>query len=340
MGFKLVIWDAQWAAYQHRFAAALGSGWRIAAGTEAGWLAEEIIEADALIALRLPEAVLPRAVRLKAFLFPGAGILEPDPSRYPAGCAVSNVSEHAAAVAEYILAAILLQATGILRYREALQQGRWEGSGRLGGQPHRELRGRTLGLVGYGAIGQATCLRARAFGMRVLAIRQHPELPLAHGAPRPHFLGGPRDLDRLLEESDYLVLACPLTEATRGMIGEAELRRTKPGAVLVNVARAEIVEEKPLYEALCSGRLGGAVLDVWYRYPDPAPKGGYGSALPFHELPNVLATPHMAGWTEETIERRIKRMVENLKRLERGEPLERVVFIGSWKVPVLSEASP
>jgi len=200
----------------------------------------------------------------------------------------------------------------------------------MGGATHGELFGRTAGIIGYGTIGEAVAARARAFGLRVLAICEDPSLPLPEGAVRPDFLGAPGDLPRLLAESDFLLVACPLTARTWGLLGEAELRRMKPAAVLINVARAEIVDERALFEALRDGRIGGAALDAWYRYPDTAGEILQGSALPFHELPNVVATPHLAGWTGEMVGRRIRRMVENLKRLERGEALERVVFTGAW----------
>ena len=96
------------------------------------------------------------------------------------------------------------------------------------------------------------------------------------------------------------------------------------------MARGEIVEEHALFEALRDGRIAGAALDAWYRYPERVTDLLHGSALPFHELPNTLATPHMSAWTAELIERRIARMVENLQRFERGEPLERVVLKGAW----------
>ncbi len=336
----LLVYDPQWAAYADRFAALLGASWSVRAGAGREWLRREIPSADAILALRLPEEVLDAAVRLKLFLFPGAGLLDTDPARYPAGCAVSNVYEHAAAVAEYVLAAMLLHATGIVRYAETFRAGRWDGSGRLGGATHGEIHGRTLGILGYGSIGQAVAARARAFGMRVLAICEDPDLPLPDGALRPEWLGSPAGLPRLLAEGDFLVIACPLTPQTRGLLGPREFARMKPSAFLINVARAEIAGERALFEALRDGRIAGAALDVWYRYPDSLDDSLHGSALPFHELPNVLATPHMAGWTAEMVERRIRKMVENLKRLERGEALERVVFTGAWAGRHPVEAAP
>lgn len=328
---KLIIYDAQWAAYAGRFASVLGANWSVSAGTDARWLGEQICDAEAIIALRLPEKVRDSATHLKAFLFPGAGLIETDPGCYPAGCTVSTVYEHATAVAEYVMTAMLLHQTGMFRYATSFRKGSWAGSGRMGGATHQEISGRTVGIIGYGSIGQTLASRASTFGVRVLATCEDPSLPLPEGALRPDFLGTPSDLPRLLAESDFLVIACPLTPQTTGLIGKQELKLMKPSAVLINIARAEIVEEGPLYEALRDGRIAGAALDVWYRYPVAPEDIEHGSTLPFHELPNVVVTPHMAGWTGEMVERRIQKMVDNLKRLERGEALERVVLTGTGK---------
>lgn len=332
---KLIIHDPQWAVYAPVFEESLGAGWRVVAGLpDLEALQRELPDADALLALTLPPEARAAARHLKAFLFPGAGIVQTGPGDYPHGCAVVNVYEHGAAVAEYVIAAILMHVTGIRRYADSFRGGSWDGSGRTGGVTHDEACGKTLGLAGYGSIGQAVARRALAFGMRVMAVSDSGTVPVS--SPRPHFSGTPADLPRVLSESDFLVLACPLTPQTRGMLGAAELARMKPSAFLINVARAEIVEERALYEALRGGRLAGAALDVWYRYPENGDGLLHGSSFPFHELPNVVVTPHMAGWTSPMVARRIARMVENLKRYERGEGFERVVLTGAWKPDGLS----
>jgi len=143
-------------------------------------------------------------------------------------------------------------------------------------------------------------------------------------------LGGPGRLRDLLRQANFLVIAAPLNRETEGLIGEAELALLPAGAFLINVSRAEIVKERALYEALISGRLGGAALDVWYQYPQPGERG-FGSKLPFHELPSVQCTPHYSAWTQGLIRRRIAGMCENLARWSRGEDLERVVLTGQWR---------
>jgi phosphoglycerate dehydrogenase-like enzyme len=146
-------------------------------------------------------------------------------------------------------------------------------------------------------------------------------------------LGSISDLPALVESSDFLLIACPLDATTRGMIGAEQLRRMKPGALLVNVSRAEIVDEEALWTALRDGWIGGAVLDVWYRYPAEPGLTGYGSTFPFHQLPNVVTTPHYSAWTQPMIERRMLRIAENLDRVAEGRRPDRMVLIGSFVLP-------
>jgi phosphoglycerate dehydrogenase-like enzyme len=323
---KLIIYDGQWGRYAKCFGEHLGPSWIVRTVDDLSTLMAELPGADALLALDFPKEALDAAQGLKLFLFPGAGVLQTDGRAYPAGCAVLNVYEHGVAVAEYVLAAILMHVTGIAACSETFRRGNWTGSGRMGGVPHDEACGKTLGLVGFGTIGQAVAQRALAFGMRVLAICEG--VPSA--APRVDFLGGPDDLPLLLRDCDFLVIACPLTVQTRGMIGAAELSMMKPSSFLINVSRAEIIEERALYEALRDRRIAGAALDVWYRYPEHTSQILHGSAFPFHQLPNVIMTPHMAGWTSAMVQRRIARMSDTLKQYERGEPLAQVVLVGAW----------
>lgn len=313
---KLVVWDNAWAPYEEEFARRLGEGWRVAAaGGGVEWLLSEIEEATALVAIGLPEEARSRAKRLEVFLFPGAGVLQTDPKTLPAGCRVVNVYEHETPIAEYALMMMLAHVTRLRAHLETFRAGRWDGSGRVGGVPHEELAEKTVGVIGYGRIGQAIGMRAEAFRMRVAAYDGE---------------GGRTALEGVLRASDFLVIAAPLTGASRSMIGKAELELLPEGAFVVNVSRAEIVEEEPLYRALESGRLGGAALDVWYQYPQPG-EAGHGSRFPFHEMANVYCTPHYSAWSNGMILRRIARMCENLGRMTRGEGLERVVMTGTWR---------
>jgi phosphoglycerate dehydrogenase-like enzyme len=330
---KLVIFDDNASLYEQILRAALETDWDVERGpSSTDWLSEHICHADAAIGLRLPPELRARARKLKVLLFPGAGVIHQDPMELPDGCVHANVYEHETPIAEYVFLALLQLGTGIIETAMAFREGEWLGNGRIGGKLHRELFGATLGLVGFGHIGQEVARRAQAFGLSVQAIRNHPKANLNTDCD-VRILGGPEAIDNLLETSDFLVIACPLTPQTHGLIGREQLRRMKKNATLVNVSRAEIIEERALFEALQERWFAAAALDVWYRYPTRADERLHGSQYPFHELPNAFITPHSSAWTRPMIERRARKMAANLDRFARGKPLERVVLTGSWRDP-------
>lgn len=177
----------------------------------------------------------------------------------------------------------------------------------------RELHGSTVGIIGLGDIGGEVARLSRAFGMHVIGLRRHP---------RPHEFAdevlGPDGLHSLLSRSDFVVIACPLTEETRGLIGRAELEAMKPDAWLINIARGAIVDEEALLEALRDRRIGGACLDVFSEEPLPEDS-------PFWTLPNVIVTPHNSWSSPRIQEREVELFLENLRRYVAGEPLLNVV---------------
>nr|MBA3414504.1 phosphoglycerate dehydrogenase [Chloroflexia bacterium] len=234
---------------------------------------------------------------------------------------VCNVYGHEAAIAEYVFMAILALNRDLLNMDARFRQADW--SDRTGGA-QREIRGQTLGVVGLGRIGAEVARIGRAFGMRVSAVTRTPRADQAAALGLAD-LGGMADLPRLLAEADFVVLAVPLEPSTTGLVGAAELAAMKPTASLVNVARGEVVAEAALYEALRDGVIAGAAIDTWYRYPEAA-EPLRPSAFPFHELPNAIVTPHIAGWTEGTFRHRWETIGENLRRLGTGEPFLNVVW--------------
>ncbi len=289
----------------------------IVVADEAGILSK-LPDLDVLITLAFSREMGAVARRLKLVQVPGAGLDRIDRSALPAGARLANAYGHETGIAEYVLGAMLALARELGRLDAALRRGRWESQWAVGAPPPPvwpQLAGKTLGIVGYGRIGQAVARRARAFDMDVLAIRRDTAQPDPHGIAS---VRGPDALDDTVARSDYLAIALPLTSATRGLLGEMQLRSMKPTAILVNVSRAQIVDEDALYAALAERRIAGAALDVWYRYPTAA-----GTTLPatqpFHELPNVLMTPHVSGWTDGMLEARAKLIAENIRRTARGE---------------------
>ncbi len=247
---KLLVFDNNAPLYLDFLREALQTEWDIKAGPDCtDWLKHEIGEADAAIGLQLHTQLLPYARRLKILLFPGAGTFHQDPNELPAGCLHANVYEHEIPIAEYVFFAMLALKTGLLDSAAAFRRGEWVGSGRLTGEPHAELYGGTLGLIGFGHIGVEVARRAPAFGLGVQAVRKHSEWTISDMQP-VRFLSGPDGVDTLLKTSDVVVVACPLTHETRGMLNRRRLRLLKTDAVLINVARAEIIEEEALYDAL------------------------------------------------------------------------------------------
>ena len=306
------------ASLEPRVRAHLAVPCEISVADEPG-IVSKLAAVDVLVSLGFTREMGAAAGRLKLVQVPGAGLDRIDRAALPQGAWLANAYGHETGIAEYVLGAMLALTRGFARIDAALRRGAWESQWAVGTPPPvpwPELAGKTLGIVGYGRIGQGVARRARGFDMEILAIRRDvwrsadDELEL---------LGGLDVLDEVLQRSDYVVLTLPLTPATRGLIGAAQLRAMKPTAVLVNVSRAEIVEEQALYHALAERRLAGAALDVWYRYPtDAAPT--LPARQPFHELDNVLMTPHVSGWTEGMLEARAALIAENIARVARGEP--------------------
>ncbi|MGH7304701.1 MAG: 2-hydroxyacid dehydrogenase [Candidatus Rokuibacteriota bacterium] len=276
-------------------------------------------EVDVLVTLAFTREMAGAAKRLKLVQVPGAGLDRIDRSALPVGAALANAYGHEVGIAEYVIGAMLALTRSFGRIDAALRRGAWESQWGVGSAPPApwpELAGKTLGILGYGRIGQALARRARAFDMDVCAIRRDVTPAGAEGLS---LLGGPEALDEVVRRADYLAVTLSLNDQTRGLLGERELALMKPTAWLVNVARAEIVDEDALYRALATGCLAGAALDVWYRYPkEPGPT--WPARRPFHELDNVLMTPHVSGWTEGMLEARAKLIAENIERTARGEP--------------------
>lgn len=229
------------------------------------------------------------------------------------GVAVCNVRAYCTqSVVQHVIGALLALTHHFADYQRRLREGAWSAASQfcLLDFPIRELSGRTLGIVGYGELGRAVARAAESLGMRIL-ISNRP------GGEREE---GRYDLDTLLPVIDVLSLHCPLTPATRGLIGARELSLMKRNAILINTARGALVDTAALADALRAYRLGGAGIDVLPQEPPVA-----GDPLLFPDIPNLLLTPHIAWAAREARQRAVDQMTENIESFLGGGRLRRVV---------------
>ena len=230
------------------------------------------------------------------------------------GVTVSNVRGYAVnTVPEHAILLMMALRRSLLAYDADVRAGLWAKSGNfcLFGHPVGDLHGATLGIFGRGGLGQGVARLAEAFGMRILWGEHRGATEVREGYT---------DFGTVLRESDVISLHCPLNEATRGMIGQAELAAMKPTAVLVNTARGGLVDEQALADALRAGTIAGAGVDVLSQEP---PRDG--NPLLAADIPNLIVTPHMAWASATAMQAMADQVVDNIDAFARGEPRNRVV---------------
>lgn len=290
-------------------------------------------EAEILFSWAPGDAAMARAERLRWLHSPAAGIgAYLTPSFLARGVRLTNSrGVHAIPIAEHVMGMLVGLARGsraavVEQTTTGMRRERWWGAGEV----PEELFGKTLGLFGYGAIGREVARRAVAFGMRVVALRRRAERPpewdpellraigLPEEEPRVDQVIGPGELDRLLAESDALVVTAALTPETERALDARAFASMKRGAWVVNVARGKILREADLAEALRSGRLGGAALDVFETEPLPRES-------PLYTLERVLLTPHVSGLSRGFWPREMMLFRANLARYREGRPLLNLV---------------
>ncbi len=275
-----------------------------------------------LVAGRPERHELTASPHLQALIVPWAGIPESTlrlMREFPQ-VAVHNLHHNALPVAEFALALLLAAAKRLVPMDQALRQHDWRP--RYEPNPSLLLEGKTALILGYGAIGRKLAAVCRGLGMEVIAIRRQAA---AKGPEQPSGVrvAPLQDLQHLLPQADVLLICLPHTPETEGLIGAQELALLPTEAVLVNIGRGPIVDEAALYHALRDGRLHAAGLDVWYNYPGDAEARAHTppSAYPFHQLSNVVLSPHRAGGSTETERLRVIHLARLLNAAARGEPL-------------------
>lgn len=321
---KVVLVDAGLARHEDTLRRALpASAELVVRAASAPDLPAEIADADVFVGSTLPAALAQQARSLRLIHAAGAGIDGLQLAGLP-GVEVLTTGNHEASIAEFVAAGLVAVRRHLPEQDAALRHGTWRSATYDAdiAQP-RTLRGAATTFLGFGGIGQAAWHLLRAFGVEGIAITGRGDVDAdSHGL---RWAGGGRgDLHRALAESDVLVLSVPLGAATRGMVGAEELDLLGADGYLVNVGRGPVADERALYDALSQRRIAGAVLDVWYRYPD-----GSGRALPseypFAALPNVVMSPHASGVTHDTFHGRALEIAANITarstQLGAGRPI-------------------
>lgn len=269
-------------------------------------------EANMLLSWNFPREISPQAypllqqVSFIQLLSAGADHM-PFADLPPHILVASNPGAYAVPMAEHVVAMTLALAKRLLVENQKLRNGEFDQF-----TPNRALSGMTAGILGLGGIGRATARLMRAFGMRIHAINQS-----GTSTEPADFLGTLDDLERVLRQSDVVVISLPLTRATRGRIGEKELEWMKPDAILVNVARGAIIDEEALYNHAKNhpGFLVG--IDAWWT--EPFMHGSFRMEYPFLELPNVLGSPHNSAVVPHVLVDATRQAAENAKHFLKGE---------------------
>ena len=273
-------------------------------------------DAEILCSLNLPTDLLERAPKLRWLQNPGAGLERLrtlkllDPGSRIIVTSASGI--HETQISEYVIGSMLVFNRSWPEMVRLQDQHSWPRHSDNTHLRQRELANATLGIVGLGHIGRSVAKLARAFGMKILGTRfsarageQDPDVDRLYPFDALH---------ELLAQSDYVVLSVPLTDRTKKMIGEAELRAMRQNAYLVNIARGAVIDEDALIRALKEGWIAGAGLDVAVNEPLPADSSLY-------TTPNIILTPHISGAIEDYNERLADLFAENLRRYRSGQPL-------------------
>jgi len=277
----------------------------------------EIIDAEVVVAWSIRPEQIAGAKRLRWIHSPAAAVHQlMFPELVNSEIVLTNAREvHGPVVAEHVIALIFALAKKIPDSAQLQQKHIWGQQILWDNQPRiREVAGATLGMIGLGSIGRPTVKSAKALGMRVLAVREHPE----KGREGADVVLGPAQINEVFRQADYVVLAAPVTDSTKAIANAERLALMKPDACLINVGRGPLVDEIALAGALRQKKMGGAALDVF-------PKEPLAADSLLWDLPNLLITPHTAALTEKLWERHYALFSENLRRYLNGEALLAVV---------------
>lgn len=272
-----------------------------------------LADAEAFVGWTFPRELFAAAKRLRWVHSASAGV---EASLFPELVAsdvllTNGAGLHSVSIPEHVLALMLALGRNLHEAQRLQARATWDRFAAIAfGGGIRELAGSNLAILGAGAIGRSLARLGRALDMRVRILRRRPD----RGVDGAEAVVGPRDLHALLGWADFVVLATPLTDETRGLIDRDALGAMRSQAFLINVARGEVIDDDALVEALRAGGIAGAGLDAFREEPLPA-------SSPYWSLPNVIVTPHVSGYTQRYFERTLELFRDNLRRFVAGEPL-------------------
>jgi phosphoglycerate dehydrogenase-like enzyme len=281
-------------------------------------------ETDILVTGSPTEDQLAHSPQLRAVIVPFAGVPYPTQEllrRYP-NIALHNLHFNSISTAEMALALLLSAAKHLPELDRRIRQGSWRWNDDT--HPTDTFPGKTALILGYGAIGRRLAPICQALGMRVVGVRRHESPSGEHEGVAIYSVA---HLAELLPQADVLVCLLPHTRETEGLLGAKELALLPPHCILVNVGRGPVIEEEALYTALAERRIRAAGIDVWYQYPKNDEERGHTppSHFPFHELDNVVMTPHRAGWLQSFENLRVAALAELLNAAAEGRPMPNLV---------------
>jgi len=264
---------------------------------------------------------LEQAKKLKLIQIPFAGVDKLDFSLYKnyPEIFICNIHANKFAVAEHAFALILALAKKIVTNDRDLRLGRWHGFSTK--EPTIQLQGKSLGIIGLGSIGWEIAKIGHSLGMKVYALKRKIEERDLEKKNILEFLGEKEDLEKVIKESDFIVVTVPLTRETKVLIGKKEMKLMK-GKYLINISRGVVIDEEALFISLKEGNLAGAAIDTWYQYLSSKQKEILPSKYDFHKLDNIIMSPHIAGYTDKALEDNIKSVYENIVKIYYGEEPE------------------
>ena len=280
---------------------------------------KQMTQADVIVGGELTQSNLEVAKKLKLFQIPFAGVDKQNLEvfkKFP-NIAVCNTHGNNHAVSEHAICLLLALAKNLVNNDRDLRVGEWHGF--ISKEPTIQLYGRNLGIIGLGSIGKEIAKKAKSFGMNIYATKRsfekEEQLEKKYGLT---FLGNSEQLEYVIKNSDFIIIAVPHTSKTENMIDEKMLRIME-GKYLINIGRGKVINEKALYQNLKNKNLAGAAIDTWYQYPDKKHPKRFPSRYAFHELSNVIMTPHNGGYSDKAIEENIFSVYKNIVRVFYGE---------------------